>query len=153
MTACQAPLPMEVFMQKHWSGFPFPTPGIFSTQGLNPSLLYLLHWQMDSLPPRQLEALQLSNFQKIPSLLKLSNIMSVKWQHRVGTWFSFPYLSAPRRISSNSLTEAEASVSETEESASNDGMMRRASSVNSSRFLAGLKWSKGRRKSGYKIDI
>ena len=25
--------------------------GIFPTQGLNPSLLCLLHWQMDSLPP------------------------------------------------------------------------------------------------------
>ena len=24
--------------------------GIFSTQGLNPCLLWLLHWQMDSLP-------------------------------------------------------------------------------------------------------
>ena len=112
----QAPLSMEIFRQKYWSGLPSPTPGIFLTQGLNPSLLYLLHWQMDSSPLCQLEALQLSNFQKIPSLLKLNNIMSVEWQHRVGTWFSFPYLSAPHRISSNSLTEAEASVSETEES-------------------------------------
>ena len=28
--------------------------GIFPTQGLNPCLLCLLHWQADSLPPRQL---------------------------------------------------------------------------------------------------
>ena len=115
--ACQAPMSMGFPRQEHWSGLPFLTPGIFSTQGLNLSLFYLLHWQMDSLPLCQLEALQLSNFQNIPSLLKLNNIMSVEWQHRVGTWFSFPYLSAPHRISSNSLTEAEASVSETEESA------------------------------------
>ena len=28
----------------------FSTPGIFPTQGLNPSLLHLLHWQVNSLP-------------------------------------------------------------------------------------------------------
>ena len=32
--------------QEYWSGLPFPSPGIFPTQGLN---LYLLHWQADSL--------------------------------------------------------------------------------------------------------
>ena len=34
--------------QEHWSGLPFPSPGIFLTQGSNPSLLHLLHWQVDS---------------------------------------------------------------------------------------------------------
>ena len=34
----------------HWSGLPCPPPGIFLTQGLNPHLLCLLHWQAGSLP-------------------------------------------------------------------------------------------------------
>ena len=41
--ACQVPLFMEFSRQGHWSGLPFPTPGVFLTQGLNLSLLYLLH--------------------------------------------------------------------------------------------------------------
>ena len=31
-------------------GVPFPPPGIFPTQGSNPRLLHLLHWQVDPLP-------------------------------------------------------------------------------------------------------
>ena len=31
--------------QEHWSWLPFPSPGIFPTQGLNPGLLHHLHWQ------------------------------------------------------------------------------------------------------------
>ena len=39
--------------QECWSGLPFPSPGDFPIQGLNPSLLILLHWQAASLslPP------------------------------------------------------------------------------------------------------
>ena len=37
--AHQAPLPMEFCRQKYWSGLPFPTQGIFPTQGLNPRSL------------------------------------------------------------------------------------------------------------------
>ena len=33
--------------QEYWSGLPFPSPGDFPTQGLNPRLL---HWQEDSFP-------------------------------------------------------------------------------------------------------
>ena len=33
--------------QEYWSGLPFPTPGIFLTQGSNP---HLLHCKADSLP-------------------------------------------------------------------------------------------------------
>ena len=40
--AHQAPLSMEFSRQEYWSGLPFPTPGIFLSQGLN---LRLLHWQ------------------------------------------------------------------------------------------------------------
>ena len=36
--------------QEHWSGVPLPIQGIFPTQGLNPCLLHLLHWQVASLP-------------------------------------------------------------------------------------------------------
>ena len=49
--ACQAPLPMELSRQDHWSTVSFLFQGIFLTQGLNPSLLRFLHCQMNSLPP------------------------------------------------------------------------------------------------------
>ena len=45
--AHQAPLSMDFSKQEYWSGLPFPSPGIFQTQGSN---LNLLHWQLDSLP-------------------------------------------------------------------------------------------------------
>ena len=44
------PLSMEFSKQEYWSGVPFPTPGTFPTQGWNPHLLCVLHWQVDSLP-------------------------------------------------------------------------------------------------------
>ena len=52
--ACQGPLSMEFSRQKYWSELLFPSPGIFPTQELNPRLLSLLHWQVDSLPLHQL---------------------------------------------------------------------------------------------------
>ena len=47
--ACQAPLSMRFSRQGYWSELPFPTPGIFLTQGLNQQLLHLLCWQAGSL--------------------------------------------------------------------------------------------------------
>ena len=44
--AHQAPLTMELSRPEYWRGLPFPSPGIFLTQGLNPRLLHLLHWQV-----------------------------------------------------------------------------------------------------------
>ena len=41
--ARQDPLSMEFFRQEWCSGLPFPSPGIFLTQGLNLCLLCLLH--------------------------------------------------------------------------------------------------------------
>ena len=41
--AYQASLFVKISRQKYWSGLPFPSQGIFSTQGLN------LHWQADAL--------------------------------------------------------------------------------------------------------
>ena len=36
--------------QEYWSELPFPSPGIFLTQGSNPRLFHLLNWQADSSP-------------------------------------------------------------------------------------------------------
>ena len=36
---CHAPLSMGFPKQEYWTGLPFPSPGIFSTQGLNQDLL------------------------------------------------------------------------------------------------------------------
>jgi len=46
----QAPLPMGFPRQEYWSGLPFPAPGNLTNPGIKPSLLSLLHWQVDSLP-------------------------------------------------------------------------------------------------------
>ena len=49
----QAPLFMGFSREEYWSRLPFPSPGVFLTQGSN---LSLLHWQVDSLhtePPRK----------------------------------------------------------------------------------------------------
>ena len=46
--ALQAPLSVGFSRQEDWSGLPFPPSGIFLTQGLNPSVLLLPHWQGDS---------------------------------------------------------------------------------------------------------
>ena len=43
-------LSMEFSRQEYWSGCHFILQVIFLTEGSNPSLLSLLHWQMDSLP-------------------------------------------------------------------------------------------------------
>ena len=52
--AHQAPLSMEFFRQDIGMGCHALLQGIFPTQGSNPCLLCLLHWQMDSLPLAQL---------------------------------------------------------------------------------------------------
>ena len=49
LVAYQAPLSMEFSRQEYWSGLSFPFPGIFPTQGLDPRLLHLMHWQADCL--------------------------------------------------------------------------------------------------------
>ena len=49
--AHQGPLSMEFSRQEYWSGLPFPSPGVFPTQGSKPHLSCLLYWQADSLLP------------------------------------------------------------------------------------------------------
>ena len=48
--ARQAPLSMGFSRQDYWSGVPFPPPGDPPHPGIEPSSLYFLHWQADSLP-------------------------------------------------------------------------------------------------------
>ena len=48
--AHKAPQSIEFSRQECRSGLPFPTPGYLSDQGLNPCILQLLHWQVNSLP-------------------------------------------------------------------------------------------------------
>ena len=43
IVAHQAPLSIEFFRWEYWNGLPFSLQGILPTQGLNPSLLGLLH--------------------------------------------------------------------------------------------------------------
>ena len=50
LLAHQAPQSTEFSRQEYWSGLPFPSPGIFPTQGSNSYVLCLLHWQVNSLP-------------------------------------------------------------------------------------------------------
>ena len=47
---CQAPLSMGFPRQKYWSGLPLPSPGNLLDLRIEPRLLCLLHWQVDSLP-------------------------------------------------------------------------------------------------------
>ena len=51
------PLSMGVARQEHWSPLPTSSPGVFLTQGWNPCLLHLLHWQVDSWPLSQVKNL------------------------------------------------------------------------------------------------
>ena len=48
--AHQAPLSMGFSRQEYWSMLPSLLQRIFPTQGSNPCLLGLLHWQAGSLP-------------------------------------------------------------------------------------------------------
>ena len=48
--ACQAPLSIGFSRQEYWTGCKTPLQRIFWTQGSNPHLLSLLHWQVGSLP-------------------------------------------------------------------------------------------------------
>ena len=45
--SCQAPVSTGFPRQEYWCRLPFPTLGDLLTQGWNPSLLSLLHWQAD----------------------------------------------------------------------------------------------------------
>ena len=63
MAAHLAPPSLGFSRQEYRSGLPFPPPGNPPTQGSNSSLLWLLHWQVDSSPQSQL--LLLSHFSHV----------------------------------------------------------------------------------------
>ena len=75
------------FPNKETSELPFLPLGIFLTQGSNPLLLHLLHWQVDSLPPGKAQYMNVAqqNF-----LIQSKNQMlfsRVKFlYHQVGMW-------------------------------------------------------------------
>ena len=48
--AHQAPLSLGFSWQEYWNGLPFPPPGHLPGPGIEYESLYLLHWQVDSLP-------------------------------------------------------------------------------------------------------
>ena len=48
-SACRAPLSMGFSRQEYWSGLLALLQAIFPTQGSNPCLFHLLHWQVGSL--------------------------------------------------------------------------------------------------------
>ena len=50
--ALQASLSIEFSRKEYWSGLPFPSPGIFPTQGSSWPLMGLLHWQTNALSLR-----------------------------------------------------------------------------------------------------
>ena len=41
---------MRLSWQEYWNGLPFPPPGHLPGPGIEYESLYLLHWQVDSLP-------------------------------------------------------------------------------------------------------
>ena len=46
--AHQAPLSKEFSRQEYWSGLPFPPREDLPEPGIEPNLLYRLHWQVDT---------------------------------------------------------------------------------------------------------
>ena len=95
--ANQAPLSVGFSRQENWSGLPFPTPGIFLTQRLNPCLLSLLHWQADSLPtalPDELLLINQANGWLNPGLQHCRWILYQLSHHgcpRILEWVAYPF--------------------------------------------------------------
>ena len=95
--AHQAPLSMGSSRQEYWSGLPFPSPGIFPTQGLN---LGLLHCRQTPYPLSHQGSIlghktSLSKFKRIEiisrifsdySFMKLESNHRKKNRKRMNTW-------------------------------------------------------------------
>ena len=92
IVALQAPLSMGFSRPKHWVGCPAILQGTFLTQGLNPSLLSLLLWQVGSLPlappgkhrPGTQEMRAITSIKWCESVLLGHN--STVWIHRSLAW-------------------------------------------------------------------
>ena len=90
--ARQAPLSMGFSRQEYWSGGPFPSPGIFLTQGSNPQLL---HWQADSSP--------LSHLGRSPK----SELWLSKWTH---SFWHFWHIRRTNQTKRHSMTKTQEHV-------------------------------------------
>ena len=79
--AYQAPLSMKFSNQEYWSGFPFPSQGVFPTQGLNPGLPHCRWTLIPSEPPGFIQN------SKIWKTWTLNNL--VKWHMAIIFWGFF----------------------------------------------------------------
>ena len=77
--AHQAPLSMEFSRQEYWVGCRFLFQGTFLIQELNPYLLCLLHWQVESLPQSHLRSP--SRCILVPKSIWTQNLV-LKYYHR-----------------------------------------------------------------------
>ena len=72
--ACQVPLPMGFSRQEYWSRLHALLQGIFSDQGLNSRLLWLLHWKKIPYPWATSEAHTSLRTPSIPMLQHLQTL-------------------------------------------------------------------------------
>ena len=87
--SCRASLSMGFSRQEYWSGCHFLLQGILPTQGLNPYLLYLLHWQANSLP---LSLPGKPSFESTPVIYTIFNMKeSESVSHSVLSDFATPW--------------------------------------------------------------
>ena len=87
---------MEFSRQAYWSGLPFPSPGIFLTQGSNP---HLLHWQVDSF-------FFLILFSKILYWFVLYCIVLVIVLYCIGRWILYHWATSEAQLNSQYLLSA-----------------------------------------------
>ena len=88
IVAWQVPLSVGFSRQEHWSRLSLPTSGELLTQGSNPHLLCLLHWQVGSWAvalSRKLHAWLVENKLRRQSLWK-SLVVPQKVKHRITIW-------------------------------------------------------------------
>ena len=79
--------PWDFSKQEYWRGLPFPSPGIFLTQGLNQGLL---HWQVGSLPLSHWESFLRAYGMANDLLAFHSELWKVTWTLVTRSWHSGP---------------------------------------------------------------
>ena len=101
--ARQVPLSMGLYWQRYWSWFPFPSSGELPNSGIKSCLLWLMHWQVNSLLLSLLGSPS-SNWDYIisfflilclfffPCLIALANMSNTKLNRSVKNGNSCPWL-------------------------------------------------------------